>query len=438
MGKSRVSLHPANARRSSNAAGQGGQGSVYGVSVYGANIHNSSHNDENEQSVSSDDSNNSAPVFFKFQPSFGEIPPFSKTTVKIIFNPMVQQKARGIRPRLRFRPSHSALPARGWCGWCALKSYNVTTHGVHRACLNETKTQSSLTKVDTMLHAVLASFAFIGQRTIVRAAVLGARRSLRPLSSVPCVPRPRRLMYFPTSSSRRPRRAAWDSGLPPGHLFRRYSRPHAERPASHGTGARLSTHSPTSLTCRDSGDVVPRLPALKPPYLAAPSSPPPPAHHTQITNSSTDLPVTVNIGRGASFKTEPAVITIPAGEGLPVKVIYQPNNMGNHSDMLKIRLFDRERELKYAEEVPKIRVEGSALAAALRSTSSRASEASAAVGNEAEQTAGGKGELAATQGRRGGGGTKKPSSAPVSFRRPTLEKPEARTPSPHPLLVRCS
>lgn len=61
----------------------------------------------------------------RFQPSYGDIPPFSKATVKVIFAPMVFQK-------------------------------------------------SALSKVDTTLHVVLASFAFIGQRTIVRAAVMGA------------------------------------------------------------------------------------------------------------------------------------------------------------------------------------------------------------------------------------------------------------------------
>lgn len=102
--KSRVSGNPnanANARRSSNMGG----GSVYGVSVYGANIRQSSHNDDNEQSVASDDSNNSAPVVFRFEPTFGEIPPFSRTKVKVVFHPMVQQKARkGVFPHECYAP----------------------------------------------------------------------------------------------------------------------------------------------------------------------------------------------------------------------------------------------------------------------------------------------------------------------------------------------
>lgn len=73
--------------------------------------------------------------------------------------------------------------------------------------------------------------------------------------------------------------------------------------------------------------------------------------------------MTISISRGAYFKTEPASVTIPAGSSVPVKVIYQPNNMGAHSDVLRVRLFEKERELKVIDEPPKIRVEGSALAA---------------------------------------------------------------------------
>lgn len=132
--------------------------------------------------------------------------------------------------------------------------------------------------------------------------------------------------------------------------------------------------------------------------------------------------MTVQIGRGAYFKTEPSVLTIPAGDSLPVKVVYQPNNMGAHSDMLRVRLFDRERELKCAEEPPRIRAEGTALVAAtLRSTVSQGSGMSGGLRGDAERTAGGKGELAATQRSR------KPATAPPSSsRKPMLEKPEAR------------
>lgn len=53
----------------------------------------------NEGSISSDDSNNSASAVFRFIPSFGEIPPFSKATVKVVFQPkMVQQKASTTNP----------------------------------------------------------------------------------------------------------------------------------------------------------------------------------------------------------------------------------------------------------------------------------------------------------------------------------------------------